>query len=422
MADEGGPFGATFGTSFGTWTETADGAAGSHQVAYNTGWRTGSTSQSVEWSDVNTGGNNFTSAQAAIVVKTSAVSAVDLVPGDAAHAHTAANVTLTQVHAGTAADAAQAHTAENVTLSAAGILAVADALHAHSATNVALTQIHVLIAAVAVHTQTADVVTVILPTTARRPASISGRRLLDQDGGIYLMRTFSSWGMASNLTNAQITQALEGVANRDFNAVTVWIGGTQVLAFGWHQYTNNAGLAFWTGTPWQSSLGPAWQSVDHVVTETARLGIVACLSFCGGFDTQGCGPQWEAASDAQMTAAGVAIANRYTAFDHIVWHIMLDSPHTPSNTRGQRIQALFTGINTTEGASRRPVRWLEPANGASTNSQGWLATGAFNATINTWYDYASNSTEVAETGYAAAVVPAGDSEPPYDGRRRPTAA
>jgi hypothetical protein len=64
--------GATFGTSFGTWTETVEGD-GTDEVGWNTGWRTASTSTSVEWTDVNTGSaTNFTSAQAAIVVKAAA--------------------------------------------------------------------------------------------------------------------------------------------------------------------------------------------------------------------------------------------------------------------------------------------------------------------------------------------------------------
>jgi hypothetical protein len=61
--------GATFGSSFGTWTETAEGD-GTNDVGWNTGYRAASTSTSVEWTDVNTGSaTNFTSAQAAIVVK-----------------------------------------------------------------------------------------------------------------------------------------------------------------------------------------------------------------------------------------------------------------------------------------------------------------------------------------------------------------
>lgn len=57
---------ATFGT--GTWTTTADGSASGHQLAYNTGYRTASTSASVPWADVNTGADNFASTQAAVVI------------------------------------------------------------------------------------------------------------------------------------------------------------------------------------------------------------------------------------------------------------------------------------------------------------------------------------------------------------------
>ena len=40
-----------------------------------------------------------------------------------------------------------------------------------------------------------------------------------------MIRTFSSWGMASNLSDAEITSALEGVAGNGFDGVTVWFGG-----------------------------------------------------------------------------------------------------------------------------------------------------------------------------------------------------
>lgn len=75
---------------------------------------------------------------------------------DAAHAHTADNVALTQTHILTLQDAAHAHTTDNVTLSAEGMLAVANALHAHTADNVALTQEHILAIADALHAHVVD--------------------------------------------------------------------------------------------------------------------------------------------------------------------------------------------------------------------------------------------------------------------------
>jgi hypothetical protein len=45
-----------------------------------------------------------------------------------------------------------------------------------------------------------------------------------------------------------------------------------------------------------------------------------------------------------------------------------------------------------------------------------LGTTNVNATINAWYEFGNNSTEIAEAGYAEVpTVPVGDCEPPYDG-------
>ena len=156
------------------------------------------------------------------------------------------------------------------------------------------------------------------------PASVSGRKILDQNGDVYLMRTFSSWGMAQQLAPAEITAALEAVAANGFNAVTVWIGGGFNLDSRRSRYTNANGDGFWTGTPWASGLGEGWSSVDSIVQETARLGLTANLSFCGG-----CGADWESVTDADMYDAGVAIATRYLAYPNIVWHVMFDNSTRP---------------------------------------------------------------------------------------------
>lgn len=248
------------------------------------------------------------------------------------------------------------------------------------------------------------------------PASISGRKVLDQFGDVYLCKVFSSWAMAFHLTNAEITQALQDVAANGFNGVTVFMGGNLDMGTGWLQYTNVASQNWWTGTPWASSLGAAWGSMDHLVSEAADLGITVHMSMCGGFGTDGCRADWEAVTNTNMYNAGVAVATRYASAENIVWHIMFDGSDTPSSTSGQRIEAFFDGINDTEGASARPVRWLESNLGSTAASNGWLGTGNFNATINATYDYDMDSAQIAEAIYAAVTtVPVGDSEPPYDG-------
>jgi hypothetical protein len=251
----------------------------------------------------------------------------------------------------------------------------------------------------------------------RWPTSIANRKVLDQYGDVYLIRTFSSWGMASNLSDTDVTSALEGLAANGFNGVTVWIGGGAYYGEDWsptyqHKATSQA---FWNGTPWASALGPAWASLDHLVAEAERLGIFVWMSLDGGLGVPRA--DWEAVTTTDMYNTGVAVATRYLSAPNVGWHVMIDDTSvTTGGTVGQRIDAFFHGVNDTEGASARPVRWLEVGGGSSTNEQGWLGTTNVNATINSWYEFGNNSTEIAEAGYAEVpTVPVGDCEPPYDG-------
>lgn len=266
------------------------------------------------------------------------------------------------------------------------------------------------------------------PFSLRYPATISGRKLLDLAGKPYFMRTFSSWKMANKLSNAEITTALEGVAANGFNGVTVWCGGIEDRAGEGDKYSNKAGQSFWTGTAWRmnqgTTLGPAWASVDWIVDECARLGMVLHFSFCAGFGTGGAGPDWESATDADMHAVGVALATRYASDVNIVWHIMFDDIHGTTSTRGLRARALFDGINDTEGLTTRPVRWCEVNNGSRTDEQGWFGTAVETRfSVNAGYSYLGNSVEQVESWYSASgtlgagstPVPIMDCEPPYDG-------
>jgi hypothetical protein len=78
---------------------------------------------------------------------------------EAAHAHTADGVTLTQAHALAVNEAAHAHAADGVTLTQAHTLGVDEATHAHTAEAVTLTQAHTLGVDEATHAHTAEAVT-----------------------------------------------------------------------------------------------------------------------------------------------------------------------------------------------------------------------------------------------------------------------
>ena len=267
--------------------------------------------------------------------------------------------------------------------------------------------------------------TVAVSSNPRWPSSIAGRKILDQYGDVYLMRSFSSWSMAMNLTDSEITTALAGVAGRGFNAVTVWAGGGYDIGDGWNRYTTAQHGKWWNGTPWASGLGPGWAAMDRVVKEARRLGLTVNFSFCGGNGTTGARPDWEEATNAQMHNIGVAIAKRYPVRDYpnIVWHVMFDD--AISGTTAARINALFDGINDTEGARARPVRWAETTNGVSTHDAliSGAAIAAFRPSMNGFYDnwfnssVAQNATELVEASWresGATTRPTGDQEPGYD--------
>jgi hypothetical protein len=226
--------------------------------------------------------------------------------------------------------------------------------------------------------------------------------------------------MAMNLTDEQISEALEGVARRGFNAVTVWAGGGYDTGNGWHRYTTAAHGDWWQGKPWASGLGPGWAAMDRVVSEAERLGVTVNFSFCGGNGSTGARSDWEAATDQDMYAVGVAVATRYRAYPNILWHVMLDDPEGAYS----RINALFRGINDTEGAGTRPVRWAEPNNRSSIYSQliGSNVAPAFAPSLNGFYDnWASGSgdasTELIQASWnekGATALPTGDVEQGYD--------
>lgn len=72
--DTGAASDAVFDNTARTWTRDATGGTSGHQIGFAIGQSTGSTSTTVAWSDVNEDdGNNFTSAQCAVIAKAGAV-------------------------------------------------------------------------------------------------------------------------------------------------------------------------------------------------------------------------------------------------------------------------------------------------------------------------------------------------------------
>jgi hypothetical protein len=268
--------------------------------------------------------------------------------------------------------------------------------------------------------------TVSVASEPRWPSSVADRKILDQNGDVFLMRSFASWSMAMNLTDDEIATALAGVAGRDFNAVTVWAGGGYDIGEGWNRYTTASHGDWWVGQPWASDLGPGWAAMDRVMDEALRNGLTVNFSFCGGNGESGARPDWDRATDEDMYRIGVAVATRYAKYPNIVWHVMFDDgPPNVSPTTYSRINALFRGIDKTEGASARPVRWSEPNNLSSIYSQLIKpdAVPNFAPSMNGFYDNWSagdagpNAVELVEASWneaGASKLPTGDVETAYD--------
>jgi hypothetical protein len=266
--------------------------------------------------------------------------------------------------------------------------------------------------------------TVALPAATdsqhRWPTTTSGRKVLDQLGDVYLMKVFSSWGMAQQLTDAEITKALEALARRGFNAVNVAPNGVGIQA-DWVRYQNAAGEGFFTGAPFASPLGPAWATMDHIVSEAQRLGMTVLFSFFVSYDTSGIGPDLTAASDADAYDYGVAVASRNLDAPNIVWHVEADTGWHAGDAIGRRLDNLFHGIADTETTPRLIV--AEPYLGGtgyqmfiSEEGTGDSAYQWLHLSTNAVYDYGGNAVDQFdavwnETG--ATDDPVWDSEPPY---------
>ena len=249
---------------------------------------------------------------------------------------------------------------------------------------------------------------------------MSGRRIVDQLGDPYLMKIFSSWGMAQNLTDAEITEALEGVAPRGFNAVNIAPNGVRVQDE-WVKYENVAGENFFTGSPFASSLGPAWATMDHIVAEAQRLGITVVFSFFVSYGESGIGPELTAASDANAYDYGVAVASRYRDAPNIVWHVEADTGWQPEDPIGRRLDSIFHGIADTETTHRLII--AEPyldgtgyqmfisEEGTGNSAYQWL-----HLSTNAVYDYGNDAVEQFDAVWdedGATDYPVWDSEPPY---------
>jgi len=252
------------------------------------------------------------------------------------------------------------------------------------------------------------------------PVSTASRRFIDQTGKIYLLKTMSSWAMSQNCSDAEITQALEGLKALRFNAVTVSPFGVHMNDSFGDRYRNKAGQNFFSGKPHASSLGPAWSSMDWVMREATRLEMTVVFSFFLSWKDTGTVPDLVAAGTTNGYNFGKAVATRYASYSNIVWHVMGDYKWRYNEGPALALDAIFHGIRDAEGSSHRLII-AEPANGSTSFDQFISAEGGdgyqwFKQSADTVYQYGSSSVEQFDKVYnraGAAMYPVVDIEPPY---------
>ena len=252
------------------------------------------------------------------------------------------------------------------------------------------------------------------------PVSTAHRRFIDQTGKIYLLKTMSSWAMPQNCSDAEITQALEGLKALRFNAVTVSPFGVHMNDSFGDRYKNKAGQRFFTGRPYASSLGPAWSSMDWVMREATRLEMTVVFSLFMSWGNTGTVPDLIAAGTTNAYDFGNAVATRYASYSNIVWHVMGDFKWRYNEGPAASLDTIFHGIRDVEGSSHRLII-AEPANGSTSFDQFISAEGPagykwFKQSADTIYHYGSSSAAQFDKVYnrpAAAMYPVIDIEPPY---------
>jgi Protein of unknown function (DUF4038)/Putative collagen-binding domain of a collagenase len=253
------------------------------------------------------------------------------------------------------------------------------------------------------------------------PVATSTRRFVDQSGNVYLLKMMASWAMAQRCSNAAITSALEGLKLLGFNAVTVAPFGVHLNGSFGDRYRNESGQRFFTGAPFASTFGPAWSSMDWVVEEATRLQMTVVLSLFLSWGDTGTTPALISAGSTNSYNYGKTLADRYSQYPNIVWHVMGDFNWSSSEPIGQQVDSVFHGIRDREGSSHRLVI-AEQHNGLTGYRQFISAEGKqggyqwFKQSANTLYNYGGNSVELFDAVYrefGADSYGVVDIEPPY---------
>jgi hypothetical protein len=171
----------------------------------------------------------------------------------------------------------------------------------------------------------------------------TSRYLVDQNGKPFFLVGDAAWSLIAQLSDAQADTYLTARQQLGFSLVMVSLIE--------HKFATNAPADFYnlqpftTGATFTTPNEAYFAHVDHIVQSAAQKGIVVLLApayvgyQCGD---EGWCAELTAATNADLTAWGQYVGNRYKNYSNIVWLIGGDTD--PNATVTSRLQAMVTGI------------------------------------------------------------------------------
>ena len=339
FADANSASGGTFQSGQG-WTREVNGSGASLDTCH--GQRTGSTSTSVQWSEVNAGGGDYSWTGIAINVKATAGGEEKTTTG---------STSLALAASGATGNGKSTVGAANLSLTASGTAVKSGAAASTSP----------LVLAAWAYGPT--------PPMAY-PATRSGRKWLDQNGDVYTLNCHPLWAMPQNGSDADIATILAEVADANFNAVKVMLFGYRVNG-DFVPFQNDAGDPVFTGTAYQSSLGSAWDTMDAILDAATVNGLTVVMSLYSCFGSTGPAAEIISAHTANSNNLydfGVAVATRYDSYPNIVWDCSTDDNVTWGSTLTAAFDKFVQGVTDTETT---PRLWLAENNIGTTSYEQW---------------------------------------------------
>ena len=204
----------------------------------------------------------------------------------------------------------------------------------------------------------------------------TGRYLVDQNGTPFLLVGDAAWSLIAQLSDQDADAYLANRQQLGFSAIL-----TNLIE---HYFSDSApadiyGLKPFTGKVFATPSEAYFAHADHIIQSAAQKGILVLLAptYLGfGCGDQGWCAEMQAASDADMTAWGRYLGNRYASYDNIMWVIGGDAD--PSSVRGKLLDVV-NGIRSVD--TRHPF--------TAHNARGTMAitpwSGATWLTVNDTY-------------------------------------